>query len=444
MKRILTAINNPILNEKLKQIEYIEVVGKDIQYKEGIIEFLENSNKKIDIIIMSEKLPGNLENKKILEKIKNNYEKIKIIYILEKQNKEKENEIKKLNINSIYYNDKITVNEIINIISENEINKEEEMKKEIKKLKEIIEKNKNLNSNKKEENFRKKNTRLKNKIKILIKEKIKKKIKLNKININNKIKNIKYKNKKTIKNNKIENKTNIIRIIGSPKAGKTTISLLIGETLAKKNNKILFIDLDKKQKTLTNILLIKNKKLKKYKNSKNKIKNIIRKKTQEKITKKITNKIKIKKIYNRKNEIEKITNKIFLLKIKNQKQKNICQEIKKYKVFFDFIIVDTKNKNDLKEIDKISKEILIINSKILGVQELKRILNRKKNNSHNTKNGLHIIINKANKNTIMKDILTNTFKNIEEIIYIKDRKKYKKVKERNLYNKKIEKIIKNR
>ena len=44
----------------------------------------------------------------------------------------------------------------------------------------------------------------------------------------------------------------------------------------------------------------------------------------------------------------------------------------------------------------------------------------------------------------MKDILTNTFKNIEEIIYIKDRKKYKKVKERNLYNKKIEKIIKNR
>ena len=29
MKRILTAINNPILNEKLKQIEYIEVVGKD-------------------------------------------------------------------------------------------------------------------------------------------------------------------------------------------------------------------------------------------------------------------------------------------------------------------------------------------------------------------------------------------------------------------------------
>ena len=42
MKKIITAINNPTLNEKLKKEEYIEIIGKDIQYKEAILEILEN------------------------------------------------------------------------------------------------------------------------------------------------------------------------------------------------------------------------------------------------------------------------------------------------------------------------------------------------------------------------------------------------------------------
>ena len=44
MKKIITAVNNPNLNEKLKNENYIEVIGKDIQYKEGILEFLEKNN----------------------------------------------------------------------------------------------------------------------------------------------------------------------------------------------------------------------------------------------------------------------------------------------------------------------------------------------------------------------------------------------------------------
>ena len=57
MKKILTAINNPKLNEELKKEKNFEVIGKDIQYREAILEILEK-NKKINLLIISEKIPG--------------------------------------------------------------------------------------------------------------------------------------------------------------------------------------------------------------------------------------------------------------------------------------------------------------------------------------------------------------------------------------------------
>lgn len=395
MKRILTAINNPVLNEELRKKEYIEVIGKDIQYKEGIIETLENNkNKKIDIIIISEELPGTIENKKLLELIKNKNEKIKIIYILEKENIIKEKELKELNINSIYYNNKITIEEIINRISENEINKEEEMKKEIEKLKKIIEKNNKIN---------------KKKIIKIISEKINNKFKKRE---KNKIKNNKNKNNKKSKNKKI------IKIIGSPKTGKTTFAIILSEKLRKKNKKILLIDLDKNKKSLTKKILKKNKIIKKYEDKTGKIKYIKKLNKQKKIKRKIYNKkIKIKR-----KELKKINDNIFILNVKNKKTKNIINDIEKYEIFFDYIIVDTKNKNDLKILNKKSENVLIINGKNLGIQELERIFYIDQKNSHKSQKSLHIVINKVNKKTIMKDILEKIFNNIESITYIKKSK----------------------
>lgn len=395
MKRILTAINNPVLNEELRKKEYIEVIGKDIQYKEGIIETLENNkNKKIDIIIISEELPGTIENKKLLELIKNKNEKIKIIYILEKENIIKEKELKELNINSIYYNNKITLEEIINRISENEINKEEEMKKEIEKLKKIIEKNNKIN---------------KKKIIKIISEKINNKFKKRE---KNKIKNNKNTNNKKSKNKKI------IKIIGSPKTGKTTFAIILSEKLRKKNKKILLIDLDKNKKSLTKKILKKNKIIKKYEDKTGKIKYIKKLNKRKKIKRKIYNKkIKIKR-----KELKKINDNIFILNVKNKKTKNIINDIEKYEIFFDYIIVDTKNKNDLKILNKKSENVLIINGKNLGIQELERIFYIDQKNSHKSQKSLHIVINKVNKKTIMKDILEKIFNNIESITYIKKSK----------------------
>ena len=41
MKTVITAIANPIINNELKKRKNIEVIGNDIQYKDGVIEILE-------------------------------------------------------------------------------------------------------------------------------------------------------------------------------------------------------------------------------------------------------------------------------------------------------------------------------------------------------------------------------------------------------------------
>ena len=96
MKKIITAINNPNLNEKLKQENNLEIICKDIQYKEAILEIL-LENKNVDILIINNDLPGEIQTEKLLNEIKVINNKIKIIFILEKENKKIEENLKKLN-----------------------------------------------------------------------------------------------------------------------------------------------------------------------------------------------------------------------------------------------------------------------------------------------------------------------------------------------------------
>ena len=140
MKKVITAINNPKLNELIRKENFAEVVGKDIQYKEGIIEILEK-NKNINLIIISENLPGNINLKILINEIKKINKNIKIIFILEKENEELENYLNELNINT-YNNEKINLKELIKIIKEKELTTEDDLKNEIEKLKKELEKNK--------------------------------------------------------------------------------------------------------------------------------------------------------------------------------------------------------------------------------------------------------------------------------------------------------------
>ena len=132
---IVTALQNPEANKKIKEKTEYNIIANDIQYQEGIIELLEK-NEEIDLIIISELLPGNIEFKELINKIKEINKNVEIIVILEnKNNKLKEFLIQK-NINSIFYNNQITIDELINIIKEKEKTTSQlEINKEIKLLK---------------------------------------------------------------------------------------------------------------------------------------------------------------------------------------------------------------------------------------------------------------------------------------------------------------------
>ena len=137
--KILTAIGNENLNNVLKKENEFEILENDIFYREGILEFLEK-NKKVDILILYEKLNGEINLINLIKDIKKINNEINIFFILENKNPELENLLKNENIKNIFYNDEININNFINKLKNTNINKEEKLVEEIKLLKNIINK----------------------------------------------------------------------------------------------------------------------------------------------------------------------------------------------------------------------------------------------------------------------------------------------------------------
>ena len=164
IKKILTAIGNPILNNELKKINGLTVVNNDIQYQEGIFETLE-INDEIDFILMSQIIPGDLELEDVVEKIEKINSNIKIILILENYDENLEKILEKKGVYRIFYDNKVEIKDIIKIINEDcKMEKyNEEIKREIDELKEYIKMNNNLYENKLENNKKQKKNKINNK-----------------------------------------------------------------------------------------------------------------------------------------------------------------------------------------------------------------------------------------------------------------------------------------
>ena len=113
--KIITALGNPKINKQLNKYENIEIICRDIQYKEAIIDILEKT-KNIDFIIINEKIPGEIKIKDLIKKIKLINKKIKIIISIKEKNKLKENITRKNGVQYVYYNKEINCKEIIEII----------------------------------------------------------------------------------------------------------------------------------------------------------------------------------------------------------------------------------------------------------------------------------------------------------------------------------------
>lgn len=198
MKKIVTALLNENAHNKLLKHEEIEIIKNDIQYKEGIIELLETNNN-IDYIIINELLPGEIQIRELIEKIKKINKEIYCIIILENKKEELENFLLSKGKIRILYNNEVTIEEIIKIIVED--SEKEKMKKEIIEIKKLIENN--YETNVKEEYKLEEIITQKEIIKI--ENEIEKEYEENKIT--NKISNL-IKNK----NKRIENKT--ISVLG--------------------------------------------------------------------------------------------------------------------------------------------------------------------------------------------------------------------------------------
>ena len=189
--KVLTAIGNENLNNILKNQNEFEILENDIFYKEGILEFLEKNNN-VDILILYEKLSGEINIINLINKIKIINNEINIFFILENKNEEFEKLLKKVNIKHIFYINEININDFIEKIKNTKINNNEKLIEEINLLKNII--------NKKDEEI------------------------------------IKY------KNNNVENKK-IIILIGEKNVGKTTI-LNNFENIIENKNKYEFNELN--------------------------------------------------------------------------------------------------------------------------------------------------------------------------------------------------------
>jgi len=393
--KIITALENPKINEKLRKETNFEIVGNDIQYQEGVIEILEK-NSSVNLIIISELLPGQIGFKKIIEKIKLINKEIEIISILKDENEELKNYLISKGVFNIFYNNKITINELIKTINNIfNLKKENEINEEIKKLKKII-----LENNKANKKILNKNIINKNY------KKIKNKI-LSKIN---------SKNKSKFENNK----NKIISMVGTNGIGKSIFSSILAKLINDK--KILLIDFDIFNQSINSIF-------------------------------------NVKKINNSNNLILKANKNIDLLcavdflfdekfKVGKNKIKKLLEE---YLNKYDLIIIDTTSEcffDYTKEIlEKSDLIIFLAQANLIELKKSKNLLDIYINKWKINKEKINIIFNKEDKNSVDNKILKTLFSDFNILAKIKTNNKFDLIINNNLkmidkkIKKKFEKII---
>ena len=160
--KILTALANENINKKLENKKNCEIIYKDIQYQEALLEILDK-NRNIDVLILSSILPGELDIYELINLIKYKQENINIYIILDKQNDKLIKFLIRKGINKIFINNKITEDDLIEKILNENIKKIEKIEKTIyyKKDKNNFFDNIKIKLNKKINNYKNKKNKIK-------------------------------------------------------------------------------------------------------------------------------------------------------------------------------------------------------------------------------------------------------------------------------------------
>lgn len=412
MKKVITALINQNVNNKLKQYNDIEIVMNDIQYQEGIFEALE-VELNIDYIILSELLPGSQTIKELIEKIQQKKASVRIVLILEKENKELENYLLSKGNIYIFYNNSIEIKKIAEIIQDNK----EDLQKQIIELKQMIFDKKQMDINeimKNDEIYDNKliNTKYKTdgikentckgqNLKEEERQNIEQDIEVeysSRLLINKII----CKFNKIINKEKIKKQTKIIAITGIEGVGKSVFTVNIAKILEKQKKEVLIIDFDSDNNSIATLLGVK------IKNEQNCIQNEYDSdfKNQNDLILKITSKIQLILPHNLKdNDNYNYNQDVNIIRI--------IKMLREIEGKYDFIIIDIGNKRYdklnllLKEAEKI---IFITEANILQIKKTKNFLYKYINEYEIENEKIYILFNKIQDGSLGNHVRTNTFK----------------------------------
>lgn len=347
--KIITATGNPKINERLRQEKEYEVIGKDIQYQEGILEVLEEISD-IEGIILSNNLIEEIEFNLLISKIIDINKNIEIIVFLKEKDEEIEIFLNSKKIYKIYYLDNYE-SFFYNLNKKKTSNLD--ISKNIEDFKKIIYEERKISDSEK--------------------------ISINK----NLVKEESY------IENIVENKNIVISFSGNYGSGKSIMSILFAKYLSKRGN-VLLIDCDFVNKSINTILGI-NKIPKDYDKT-----NILSSILKYKENLYILSSLEI--------FIENFNSIDYLYFLK-------CIEILKKN--FDYIIIDTSSnylKNKKNIIFTISDEIVfLIEPNLSEVKKANMYLEKIVKDYEIEESKINIIFNKTNKYKISEKVLNEIY-----------------------------------
>lgn len=381
---VLTATGNPILNEKLKELDEVIVVGKDIQYQEGVIEILEE-NLDIDCLIINKELPGEVGFYKLINKIKNIKENLDIYVFLKEKDEDIENYLMSYQIYKIYYLNEINYDDFIKNFFVGKKNILVGINKEINDFKKLI-----LSENNNEDNY--------SFVEKVITESFNDS---NYEKYNEKSEENPY--KEEYDDFLKEENCKTITISGDFGCGKSLFSVFLSKVISRQNKKVLLIDFDLENMSINTLFGVK-----KYKEKQTYIEDCI-----TKVNENLDILCGMDKIINLKE-----TNNNYVIK-------EIIERLKKE---YEFIIMDVSSRIDLKYVKIIltysDKIIFLIEPNLLEISKANKYLEVFIKDFEIDVDKIKIVFNKINKYQIANTVLEEIFSEVEIIESIEYEERY--------------------
>lgn len=118
MKKILTALGNPILNNELRRYEKYDLVAEDLFYQDAVFDILDE--EQVDDIVVSSLLQGQEDFCDFIEAVKRKNSTARIIVITDEMNKETKNFLFNIGIFDILYDSSVEISDVIEAIDREE------------------------------------------------------------------------------------------------------------------------------------------------------------------------------------------------------------------------------------------------------------------------------------------------------------------------------------